>query len=103
MKFVKPSRLKEGDTVAVLSPSKGLPSKYPHVFELGLRNLQEKFDLRVKEFPTAREDKEVLYNNPAMRAEDVNAAFRDKEVRAVIASIGEMNQFEFFRMLTRRP
>ncbi len=88
MRFVKPARLKDGDTVAVLSPSKGLPSKYPQVYELGLRNLEGKFDLEVKEFPTAREDKEVLYNNPSMRADDVNAAFRDREVSAVIASIG---------------
>ncbi len=88
MKFVKPSRLNEGDTIAVLSPSKGLPSKYPHVYELGLRNLEEKFDLEINEYPTAREDWEVLYNNPVMRAEDVNAAFRAKDVKGVIASIG---------------
>ena len=88
MKFVKPPRLKEGDTVAVLSPSRGLPSRYPQVYELGLRNLEAKFGLEVKEFPTAREDKDVLYNNPGMRAEDVNAAFRDKAVNGVIASIG---------------
>src|SRR3989442_12208263 len=51
-------------------------------------NLEAKFGLEVKEFPTAREDKDVLYNNPGMRAEDVNAAFRDKAVNGVIASIG---------------
>lgn len=88
MKFVKPSRLKEGDTLAVLSPSKGLPSKYPQVYKLGLKTIEEKFNLKVKEYPTARADRDFLYKNPAKRAEDVNKAFENKEVKAVIASIG---------------
>ncbi|MGA2971614.1 MAG: hypothetical protein ABSE39_03195 [Candidatus Bathyarchaeia archaeon] len=37
----KPDRLRRNDTVAVLSPSKGLPSRFPQVYELGIRNLEE--------------------------------------------------------------
>lgn len=85
---LKPQRLSEGDTVAVLSPSSGLPSVFPRVYELGLRNLREKFGLRVKEYPTARADKSFLYENPGKRAEDVNNAFADEEVKAILASIG---------------
>ncbi len=55
MTFRKPARLKRKDIVAVLSPSKGLPSKFPQVYELGVRNL-EKLGLVVKEYPTARAD-----------------------------------------------
>jgi len=85
---VKPKRLKPGDTVAVLSPSWGGPSLYPHVFDLGLRNLEDLFGLKVKEFPTARMANAEIYNNPHLRAEDINHAFRDPEVSAIIASIG---------------
>jgi len=86
--FVKPPRLREGDTVAVLSPSWGGPRKFPHVFELGLRNLESLFGLKIKEYPTARMDAALTYANPQLRAEDLNRAFADPEVSAIIASIG---------------
>ena len=84
----KPPRLRPGDTVAVLSPSWGGPSCFPHVYELGLRNLESLFGLRVKEFPTARMAPDELYFNPKRRADDINAAFADPEVSGIIASIG---------------
>ena len=86
--MLKPPRLRPGDTIAVLSPSWGGPSCFPNVFELGLRNIESHFGLRVKEFPTARMADEELYFNPKRRAEDVNAAFADPEVSGIIASIG---------------
>ncbi|RYG49096.1 LD-carboxypeptidase [bacterium] len=86
--FVRPSRLSEGDTVAVLSPSWGGPSRFPHVFDLGLRNLESLFGLKVKEFPTARRDVDELYGDPKARAKDINAAFADPEVKAIFVSIG---------------
>jgi muramoyltetrapeptide carboxypeptidase LdcA involved in peptidoglycan recycling len=86
--MIKPPRLRPGDTVAVLSPSWGGPSCFPHVYELGLRNLQSLFQLNVKEFPTARMSPDELYLNPKRRAEDLNAAFADPDVAGIIASIG---------------
>ncbi|HLK14826.1 MAG TPA: S66 peptidase family protein [Fimbriimonadaceae bacterium] len=84
----KPPRLRPGDTVATLSPSWGGPSRYPLVYELGLRNLERLFGLKIKEYPTARMADEELYFNPKRRAEDINAAFADPEVGGIIASIG---------------
>lgn len=86
--FVKPQRLREGDTVAILSPSWGGPGTFPQVYELGVRNLIENFGVAVKEYPTTRADADYLYHNPQKRAEDVNMAFADPEVKAIIASIG---------------
>jgi len=86
--MIKPNKLTKGDTIAVLSPSKGLPSIFPHVFDNGLKILKEKFGLKIKEFPTARMDIKELYENPKIRAEDINNAFLDKNVKAIIASIG---------------
>lgn len=86
--FVRPPRLRAGDTLAVLSPSWGGPSRYPHVFDLGLRNLENLFRLKIKGFPTARRDADELDRDPKGRADDINAAFADPEVRAIVASIG---------------
>ena len=88
MEFLKPSRLKSGDAIAVLSPSWGGPSRYPHVFDMGLKNIQDTFGLKIKEFETARMDADLTYRNPKLRAEDLNRAFADPEVSGIFASIG---------------
>ncbi len=88
MDFVKPRRLREGDTVAVVSPSGAGPSRFPWVYERGLRMLQDTFGLQIKEYPTARADASTLARNPRMRAEDINRAFADPEVQGIVVSIG---------------
>lgn len=86
--LLKPRRLKAGDTVAVLSPSSGLPHRFPRVFDLGLTNLRDELGVRILEYPTTRADGEYLARSPKARADDINAAFADPGVSAVIASIG---------------
>lgn len=86
--FRRPPKLIAGDTVAVVSISGGAAALFPRVYELGLRNLERYFRLRIKEYPTARAEGNFLYENPIRRADDVNAAFADDEVRAVISTIG---------------
>ncbi len=87
MNFLKPKRLQKDDTVGLLSVSWGGPSVFPHVYELGLGNI-EKLGLKIKEFSTARADADFLYENPKARADDVNRAFADPEVDAIISTIG---------------
>ncbi|HWD38031.1 MAG TPA: S66 peptidase family protein [Fimbriimonas sp.] len=86
--FQKPRRLKRGDKVAVVSPSSGAAHTFRNVQGLGLRNLEALFGLEVVEFPTSRLSNDELYRNPERRAEDVNRAFADPSIGAVIASIG---------------
>lgn len=86
--MIKPKRLKAGDTVAVISPSWGGPGTYPSVYEMGVATLRERFGLIVKELSHTRASGDFLHANPQARAADVNAAFADTEVKAVIASIG---------------
>src|SRR3989344_2217604 len=88
MTFIKPKRLSTGDTVAVISPSWGGPGMFPHVFELGLKNLKKYFGIKIKEFPFTRANPAVVYKNPKKRALDINRAFADKNVKAIITSIG---------------
>jgi muramoyltetrapeptide carboxypeptidase LdcA involved in peptidoglycan recycling len=86
--MIKPPKLQPGDTIAVLSPSWGGPSHFPLVHENGIRVLEEHLGLRIKEYPTARMNSLELYQNPKLRAEDINNGFADPEVKGIIASIG---------------
>ena len=88
MEVLKPRRLRRGDTVAVLSPSWGGPAVFPHVYRRGLDVLREDLGLRVEELPTATADPEHLYRHPEARARDVNHAFADDGIAALIATIG---------------
>ena len=81
---VKPRRLVPGDTVAVVSPSWGGPSAFPHVHEAGLATLRG-LGLEVRELPATRLSVERLLADPRARADDVNAAFADRSVRFLSA------------------
>lgn len=85
--MLKPARLANGDTVAIVSPSWGGPSIFPHVYDKGLEAIRD-LGLRIKEFPSARADNDYLFQNPRARAKDINDAFADVEVNAIFASIG---------------
>ena len=87
MNYKKSEKLKQGDTVAIVSPSWGGPSVFPQIYENGLKVLRE-WGLKIKEFPTARIDAVFLRNNPQVRAKDINDSFADPEVKAVFTSIG---------------
>ncbi|MCF2856976.1 LD-carboxypeptidase [Pseudoalteromonas sp. SMS1] len=85
--MIKPKRLKPGDNIAVLSPSTGLPSVFPHIFECGIRNLT-KLGFNVVAYPTARMAIDKVFNNPKQRADDINHAFADSNIQGIIATIG---------------
>lgn len=99
MKFKIPSKLQKGDKVAIISPSAGLPFVFPWVYELGLKRLREVFQLEPIEFPTARKSPEYLEKNPKARADDVNSAFADKSIKAIIATIGGNDQIRILPYL----
>lgn len=87
MRPLKPERLHIDDTVAIVSPSWGGPSMFPHIYELGLLQLQA-WGLRVVEYPTARMAAAELAAHPEIRARDINQAFADPDIKAIITSIG---------------
>jgi muramoyltetrapeptide carboxypeptidase LdcA involved in peptidoglycan recycling len=100
--MIKPQKLREGDTIAVLSPSWGGPSVFGHIFDNGLRILEQRFKLKIKEFPTARMDASRIYENPKIRADDINAAFADKEIKAIITSIGGDDSIRILKYLNKK-
>lgn len=86
--LVHPPKARPGDKVAVLSPSFAAPAVAPAVHEQAIGRLAEVTGLVPVEYPTTRE----LGASAADRARDLNAAFGDPEVRAVLATIGGEDQ-----------
>jgi len=85
--------------VAVLSPAAGGGHRFPHPYERGLRLLRERFDLEPVAFPTATKSSEWLADHPEERARDVERAFRDPDVGAVVATIGGNDQVRILKHL----
>ncbi|GAA4596557.1 muramoyltetrapeptide carboxypeptidase LdcA involved in peptidoglycan recycling [Actinoplanes octamycinicus] len=83
-----PPKLRPGDRVAVLSPSFAAPGLFPERHEQALRRVREELGLEPVEFPTTRR----LGATPADRAADLTAAYADRSIRAVFASIGGDDQ-----------
>jgi hypothetical protein len=50
--MLRPNRLRDGDKVAIVSPSWGGPALFPHVLDFGIRVLRERFHLDVTEMPS---------------------------------------------------
>lgn len=90
-----PAKPKPGDRVAVLSPSSALPAILPAPFELGLKRLEETWDVRAVEFPTTRK----WESTPEERAADIHAAFADPTITAILTSIGGDDQIKVLRHL----
>jgi muramoyltetrapeptide carboxypeptidase LdcA involved in peptidoglycan recycling len=97
--FVTPPPVERGDRVAVVAPASGSAARFPHVLDRGLRVLRERFDLEPVLFPTVRRSDEWLYDHPAARARDVEAAFRDPDVGAVLTTVGGNDQVRILRHL----
>ena len=77
-----------GDKVAVLSPAFAAPAVAPELHTQALRRLEDLTGLVPVEFPTTRQ----LGASPEARAADVNAAFADPDIRAIVATIGGDDQ-----------
>lgn len=101
MYYQRPKKLKQGDAVAIISPSWGGPSIFPHIYQSGLKVLQE-WGLKIKEFPTARMDAAFLRANPQVRAKDINDAFADPEVKAIFASVGGDDSVRILPFIDKR-
>lgn len=90
--FVVPPALDPGDSVAIVAPSSGGAADAPHVLDLGVERLRETFDLDPVVYPTAERGNEYLEAHPGERARDIHDAFRDPDVRGIVATIGGDDQ-----------
>ncbi len=95
----KLQKLKKGDKVAILSPSFAAPGMWPHVYQLGLKRLQEDFGLVPVGYPTTAK----LGASAEERSRDLITAFENQEIKAVIASIGGDDQVTYVKNLPSEP
>ncbi|UXS44411.1 S66 family peptidase [Staphylococcus delphini] len=86
----KPPALKPGNTVALVSPSSGLAgeSDIAHRVTTAIQRLEQDFQLKVKVMPHALKGLDYVQKHPQKRAEDLNNAFADPTVKAIITFIG---------------
>jgi muramoyltetrapeptide carboxypeptidase LdcA involved in peptidoglycan recycling len=93
--FIHPNALRPGDKIAALSPSLGLPERFPEVYELGLQRLREVFQLEPVEYPTTRK----LNSSSEEKARDFHAAIADPEIQGILCSIGGEGQIKLLKYL----
>jgi muramoyltetrapeptide carboxypeptidase LdcA involved in peptidoglycan recycling len=84
----RPPKLHPGDQVAIVSPSWAGAGVFPRVQDIALRALRDELDLVPIEYPTTRQ----VDASPIERARDLNAAFADPDIKAVMAVIGGDDQ-----------
>ena len=97
--LLRPAKAAPGDKVAVLSPSFAAPAAGPAVHEQAMRRLREITGLVPVEYPTTRR----LDASATDRAADLNAAFGDPGIRAVLATVGGDDQITVIRHLDPEP
>jgi muramoyltetrapeptide carboxypeptidase LdcA involved in peptidoglycan recycling len=90
-----PPKARPGDKVAVVSPGFAAPAVAPAVHEQALQRLAQVTGMVPVEYPTTRR----LDATPDDRAADLDAAFGDPEIRAVLATIGGDDQITVIRHL----
>ena len=83
-----PPKPTPGARVAVVSPSWAGPGAYPAVHELAMRRLRDEIGVEPVEYPTTR----MVGASARDRAADLNAAFTDPQIGAVMATIGGDDQ-----------
>lgn len=86
--FKSVPKARRGDRVAVISPAFAAPAVSPAIHEQALRRLSESTGLIPVEYPTTRQ----LGASAEARAADIEAAFADPGIRAVMATIGGDDQ-----------
>ena len=86
--FAAPAKAGAGDRVAILSPAFAAPAVSEAVHEQAMRRLTETTGLIPVEYATTRQ----LGASAQARAADINAAFADPSIRAVLATIGGNDQ-----------
>lgn len=88
--LIKPKKLQVGDRIATVSPSWGGAGE-PALrwrYEQGVKRLEDIFGLEIVPMPNSLKGEDYLYNNPQARAADLMTAFKDKDIKGIIANIG---------------
>lgn len=85
---VTPAPLHPGDRVAILSPAWAAPAYFPQLHQQAMDRVRRLLDLEPVEFPTTA----TMGCSPQQRADDINAAFADPSIRAILTTVGGDDQ-----------
>jgi muramoyltetrapeptide carboxypeptidase len=87
MKLIKPPKLEKGDTIAFIAPASGLAALTLHRLEKGKKFFEE-LGYKVKIFLTAKKSSGISSDTAENRAKDIMDAFKDKNIKAIISTVG---------------
>jgi muramoyltetrapeptide carboxypeptidase LdcA involved in peptidoglycan recycling len=103
-----PNKLKLGDEVRIIAPSRSMAILGDDCIEIATKRLEElglkvTFAKHVKDF-----DSDYMSTNAKDRAEDLNGAFKDTNVKAILTVIGGFNSNQIlkyidFEMIKNNP
>ncbi|MFD0001794.1 LD-carboxypeptidase [Streptomyces sp. NPDC127178] len=94
---LRPPRLERGDAVAVVSPSWQGAAVFPERAARGLKDLSDWSGLRVAQ--AARPESGHAPGSRQARAEEFNAALRDRDVKGVLWMIGGLTAAELLDLI----
>lgn len=105
MKKIK--RIEQGDSIAVVATSAGVSTLFPHRVERGIEALKN-IGLKPKVFPTVGMMNKNGAGDPEVRAKDINDAFEDSDIKAIIAVTGgytanQIIEYLDFDLIKRNP
>lgn len=98
--MIKPNKLQKGDTIAIVSLSRGLLGnpKLKHEVDIAIRRLED-YGFNIKIMPNAMASFEYLDEHPEARAQDLKDAFKDDNVKGIFTAIGGIDTFRTYEYL----
>lgn len=87
-----PQKLKIGDTIGIVAPSKPIVGETEERVRKGIKKFEE-MGFKVKVGNNVFKNTLRYSTTPEEKAEDINAMFKDKEVKAIMSACGGANSF----------
>ncbi|RIW33998.1 LD-carboxypeptidase [Bacillus salacetis] len=88
--MIKPGKLKRGDTIGIITPSTPAPVLFKERYERGLAQLRS-MGFNVLKGKCAQSNQGYRSASIQQRAEEINELIHNKEVKAIISTIGGTN------------
>lgn len=106
-RLIKPRSLQKGNMIGVVSPSAPLAGLLPHRVKQGLKMLK-KLGFKVKIGRYALKTTDYTAGSPKERAEDINAFFKDSQIKAIFTFIGgnhsnQILEYLDFNLIKKNP
>ena len=98
MKKIYPEKFRKGDTIRIIAPSRSLNVISKDNQKIAIENL-EAFGLKVEFGKNVPEEDDFRSSSIESRIEDLHDAFRDSNVKGIIAAIGGFNSNQLLKYI----